>query len=234
LRGRIRRIRRYDPQTHRALATRYILCFEPEFAQEPSPESGLGFSGEPSPDSGQSRLRNPESNPVREPVTTTARAREAPDGAVARCLDAAGPALTEGARTAIRETDATVREWIERGFDLEADVLPAIRLRTGGLAGRTIRSWAYFTPLIARLHAKRLARPDPGRAAKTSSAGEPARPAERPGAAKGKSADPALAAYARWIKAGTIPPSAVNNTLRDRLLAAGLVTHAELRACQIY
>jgi hypothetical protein len=230
-RGLIKRIRRYDPQTNRALATRYILRFEPEFTQEPSPDSGVGFPAEPTPDSRQSRLRNPESNPVREPVsTTTAPSREAPDPAVARCLEAAGPGLSADAREAIRETDAVVRNWIERGFDLELDAVPAIRMRTASAAGRTIRTWAYFTPLIARLHAKRTAQADPGKAEKTSSEAEAARQA----ALRQPAADPALEAYARWIKARTIPPSAVSNSLRDRLLAAGLVTAAELRACQIY
>jgi hypothetical protein len=229
--GLIRRIRRYDPETRQHRSTRYILCFEAEFTQGPSPESGVGDPAEPTPDFAESRLRNPESNPVREPVsTTTAPERGAPDPAVARCLEAAGPGLCEAARTAIRGTDGVVRDWIGRGFDLELDAVPAIRMRTAAASGKTIRTWAYFTPLIVRLHAKRTARAEPEQAMKTSSEAENARPAARPTAA----ADPVLAAYAAWIKARTVPPSAVNNVLRDRLLAAGLVTRADLRACQIY
>ena len=52
---------------------------------------------------------------------------------------------------------------------------------------------------------------------------------------------PTLTAYdillrtADWINSGRfVPPSAVNNTTRDALLRAGLVTEAALRARQIY
>ena len=91
--GLIRRIQRIDPRTKRQLATRYILGFEADFARAPSPECGdgteeaaaepgpfptsesgggsemadSGFQTEPTPDFGPSRLRNPETNPVREP-----------------------------------------------------------------------------------------------------------------------------------------------------------------------
>ena len=40
---------------------------------------------------------------------------------------------------------------------------------------------------------------------------------------------------AEWLNSGRfVPPSAVNNTTRDALLRAGLVTEATLRAHQIY
>ena len=81
----IHRVRVHDPRTHKRQATRYILAFEEGFPQEPSPETGDGFSGtdeeqgdEPSPESGhgaisgfsakpspdfaQSHLRNPETS----------------------------------------------------------------------------------------------------------------------------------------------------------------------------
>ena len=52
---------------------------------------------------------------------------------------------------------------------------------------------------------------------------------------------PTLTAYdillrtAEWINSGRyVPPSAVNNVMRDALLRAGLVTEATLRSYQIY
>ena len=94
--GLIRRVQRTDAKTNRQLSTRYILGFEKSFAQKPSLETGHGPQGtdpeheqppcletghgkgaEPSPVSGPSRVRKPDSNPVREPV------REEEEGAAA-------------------------------------------------------------------------------------------------------------------------------------------------------
>ena len=85
--GLIRRVQRTDAKTNRQLSTRYILGFEKSFAQKPCLETGHGPQGtdpeheqppcletghgkgaEPSPVSGPSRVRKPDSNPVREPV----------------------------------------------------------------------------------------------------------------------------------------------------------------------
>ena len=89
--------------------------------------------------------------------------------------------------------------------------------------GDPIRTWAYFTKAVAKRHTQRVAL-----AARAKSAGET------------KTA-PTLTAYeillrtAEWINSGRfVPPSAVNNTTRDALLRAGLVTEATLRAHQIY
>ena len=94
--GLIRRVQRTDAKTNRQLSTRYILGFEKSFAQKPSLETGHGPQGtdpeheqppcletghgigaEPSPVLGHSRVRKPDSNPVREPV------REEEEGAAA-------------------------------------------------------------------------------------------------------------------------------------------------------
>ena len=52
----IHRVRAQDPQTHKRLATRYILGFEDGFPPDPTPDSGhgaiSGFSVKPSPESG--------------------------------------------------------------------------------------------------------------------------------------------------------------------------------------
>jgi len=99
--GLIRRERRVNSRTKRQKSTRYILGFEPEFSQDaddPSPETGHGtdeeqapdaesgnrtraVSGkraEPCPDFPPSRVRNPDSNPVREPVNEPDAQAQAP------------------------------------------------------------------------------------------------------------------------------------------------------------
>ncbi len=95
----IHRVRVHDPRTHKRQATRYILGFEDGFPQEPTPETGDGFSGteeeqddnptpdsahgaisgfpaKPSPDFAQSHLRNPETNLVREPLSKPVKEEE--------------------------------------------------------------------------------------------------------------------------------------------------------------
>jgi hypothetical protein len=95
----IHRVRAQDPHTHKRQATRYILGFEDGFPQEPTPETGDGFSrteeepgsdptpdsghgaisgfpAKPSPDFAQSHLRNPETNLVREPLSKPVKEEE--------------------------------------------------------------------------------------------------------------------------------------------------------------
>ena len=98
-----------------------------------------------------------------------------------------------------------------------------LRARTLRKRADPIRTWAYFTPAIAKRHAQRVAL-----AARAKSAGE-------------TKTVPTLTAYdillrtAEWINSGRyVPPSAVNNVMRDALLRAGLVTEATLRSYQIY
>ena len=103
----IHRLRSHDPRTHKRQATRYLLGFEDGFPEEPTPnpadgidgtggeqsadptpETGhgaiSGFAANPSPDFAQSHLRNPETNPVREPLTKPVKEEE---GAQAREFD---------------------------------------------------------------------------------------------------------------------------------------------------
>ena len=96
--GLIHRIHAHDPHSHRRLPTRYVLGFEQEFPQKPTPESGdrfveimeendtpspettdgaiSGFPAGPSPDFPQSHLRFPEYNLVREPLTKPVKQEE--------------------------------------------------------------------------------------------------------------------------------------------------------------
>lgn len=81
--GLVKRERRFDARTKQRRSTRYRFPFEPgwpfrelheetaESSQKPCPDSGQGaMSGndpEPCPDSAESHVRNPDTNPVREP-----------------------------------------------------------------------------------------------------------------------------------------------------------------------
>ena len=132
--GLIRRETRFNPTTHRQKSTRYILGFEDGFIPddvgpcpksghgtekerngEPCPETGHGaVSGKqakPCPDLGQSRVRKPDTNPVREPIRGTSKARarkSAPAAGVSEKFDQfcrAHPKATE--------RDAVYRAWCD-------------------------------------------------------------------------------------------------------------------------
>jgi len=178
----------------------------------------------------QSHLRILDTNLVRKKETTTARnthasthdthAREAPETA---CLAACGEGLCPGARSVIQATAPVIDGWLAAGYDLEADILPLLKARTLHKRDDPIRTWAYFTPAVAKRHAQRVAL-----AAKPKSAGETQ-------TAPTLSAQEILLQTAQWLNSGRfVPPSAVNNTARDALLRAGLVTKETLRSHQIY
>ena len=162
--------------------------------------------------------------PARANSKTVGDQSAAPAGdAEAACLAACGPGLSAAARIAIVTTRPVIADWLAEGYDLAADILPTLAERASQRRAYPIRTWAYFTPAIEKRHALRLAL-----AARAKSAGE-------------TKAVPTLTAHeillqtAEWINSGRfVPPSAVNNTTRDALLRAGLVTEAALRARQIY
>lgn len=141
----------------------------------------------------------------------------------AACLAACGEGLCAEARAVIQATAPVIDGWLAAGYDLDADILPVLQARTLRKRADPIRTWGYFTKAIAKRHAQRLAL-----AERAKSAGE-------------TKAVPTLTAHeillqtAEWLNSGRfVPPSAVNNTTRDALLRAGLVTKATLRAHQIY
>ena len=261
--GLIRRLRRPGQGPKHWKSTRYILGFEADFPQKPSPDSGRQSGQKPSPDLAQMRakpcpefdqkprkpcpdsdqkhpkpcpdleqshLRIMDTNLVRKKETTTARsthasthdahAREAPETV---CLAACGEGLCVEARAVIQAPAPVIDGWLAAGYDLDADILPVLKVRTLRKRDDPIRTWAYFTTAIAKRHTQRTAQ-----AAEPKSAGEPEQV-------------PTLTAYdillrtAEWINSGRyVPPSAVSTTKRAALLAAGLVTEATLRARQIY
>lgn len=232
----IRRQRRVDEDTRKQKSTRYFLGFEDDFGggpcpesghgnrPEPCPESGHGEEQKPCPDFGESRVQNLDTNLVREPVTTTTRDASARGGdAEAACLAACGEGLSPAARVEITTTGVVIDRWRTMGYDLAADILPTLTERTKRQRADPIRTWEYFTPAIAKRHAQRLAQ-----AARAESAGEHE-------LAPTATAHEVLVRTAEWINSGRyVPPSAVSNTKRAALLAAGLVSEATLRALQIY
>ncbi|OJF99927.1 hypothetical protein AX761_24930 [Rhizobium sp. 58] len=141
----------------------------------------------------------------------------------AACLAACGPGLSASARIAIVTTRSVIADWLAEGYDLAADILPTLAERTKHQRDDPIRTWGYFTKAIAKRHALRLAL-----AARAKSAGETK-------AVTKLSAHEILMQTAEWLNSGRfVPPSAVNNTTRDALLRAGLVTKETLRSHQIY
>jgi len=143
--------------------------------------------------------------------------------AEAACLAACGPGLSTAARIAIATTRPVIAEWLAEGYDIQADILPALSDRTSQTRADPIRTWAYFTPAIEKRHAQRLAL-----AARAKSAGETK-------AVPKLTAHEILLQMAQWLNSGRfVPPSAVKNTTRDALLRAGLVTKETLRSHQIY
>jgi len=226
--GLIRRERRVNPDTRKQMSTRYILGFEPGFAQAPSPETGLGKPQKPCPENAESRVQNLDTNPVREPVNTTAHPRETgPAEATLACLAACGPGLCDSSRAAVALTGDVVEGWLAEGLDLALDILPVLRARTATPTERVVRTWAYFTPAIRHAHTRRK-RP----ASRVQSAEN--QHASRQPLESGAASDPVVR-MAGWLNSGrVVPPSAVTNTMRDELLRRGLVTGELLRTRQIY
>ena len=127
----------------------------------------------------------------------------------------------------IQATAPVIEGWLASGYDLDADILPVLQARTLRKRDSPIRTWAYFTPAIVKCHSQRAAL-----VAKAASAGEPGSIAT---AGAPISPQDVLQCMAVWINSGRyVPPSAVNNVMRDALLRSGLVTDATLRAHQIY
>jgi hypothetical protein len=63
--------------------------------------------------------------------------------------------------------------WIREGCDLELDILPTLQAAGKKHHGKRIRSWSYFTPMIAEAKAKRLAGMPAVSAGQAPAAGRP-------------------------------------------------------------
>jgi hypothetical protein len=207
---------------------------------DPCPNSGhgiaakavSGFCPEPCPENDQSRVRNPDTNLVREPLSKPvkeeedAQAREADfDRFFAELLIALGlkanatlPAWWQGwpART-------NVRRWID---DLGLSHKRIIEVATETRADHPNPPDG---PKALDRFMERAAQRD----AQTAIANAKSQKAKR----RRKREDPPrlsddekAAFYAKMVNAdGFLPVSAINNSIRDLMLARGLVTHERLR-----
>ncbi len=249
----IHRVRTHDPRTHKRQATRYILGFEEGFPQEPTPETGngldgteeeqvddpspenghgndpranSGFSAKPSPDFAESQLRNQETNLVREPLSKPVKEEEGAQ-----------------ARSAISD-------------EVFGKLLDALGLDTTALPGwwqgwpprLHVQRWRDELELteveiVAAAESSRLDHPEPPdgpkaldramqRAAqrKIEDAGRKRR---KPKATPTPAVPPITdlpAFYAEMVNGDRyLPVSAISNTMRDAMLARGLVTEDRLR-----
>ncbi len=253
--GLIHRIRGHDPRTHRRLPTRYILGFEQGFPQKPTPESGdgfveiraendtpspetadgaiSGFQACPSPDLPQSHLRNPEYNLVREPLTKPVKEEE---DAQAREIDF--DIFFSELLTALGlDPNGTLPAWWQ-GWPARTHVR---RWRDDlGLSEDRIIETATET---RRDHPappdgpKALDRPME-RAAKRDAQGAATHPKppttqRQPKRNDGRrpSDDDLAAFYADMVNSDRfLPANTISNTIRDAMLAGGLVTAERLRA----
>jgi len=251
----IHRVRVHDPRTHKRQATRYILGFEDGFPQEPTPETGDGFSGtdeeqddnptpasgngaisgfsaKPSPDFAQSHLRNPETNLVREPLSKPvkeeedAQARDSDfDRFFAELLSALGfaanaslPAWWQG-----WPARAHVRRWID-DLGLTEDRIIEVATETRGDHPHPPDG-----PKALDRFMERAAQRD-AQATAADASGQKAKRQRKRDVVPRPSDDEKAAFYAKMVNSdGFLPVSAINNTIRDAMLARGLVTPERLR-----
>jgi len=253
--GLIHRIRGHDPRTHRRLPTRYILGFENGFPEKPTPESGdgfveiapendtpspeiadgaiSGFQACPSPDLPQSHLRNPEYNLVREPLTKPvkeeedAQAREIDfDIFFSELLTALGldpngalPAWWQGwpART-------HVRRWRDDlGLSEDRIIETATETRRDHPAPPD-------GPKALDRAMERAAKRDAQAAATHPMSPTTKRQPKRNDGPR-PSDDDLAAFYADMVNSDRfLPANTISNTIRDAMLARGLVTAERLRA----
>lgn len=232
----IHRVRTHDPRTHKRQATRYILGFEEGFPQEPPPESGdgsiSGFSAEPSPDFAESHLRNPETNPVREPLSKPvkeeeedAQAREADfDRFFAELLgvlgidpDATLPAWWQGWPARLH-----VRRWID-DLGLSED-----RIIETATATRHDQPTPPDGPKALDRAMERAAQREAQAVAHRSS--QKAARRRRRDVGPRPSTDDLAAFYAELVNSDRyLPANAISNAMRTAMLSRRLVTAERLR-----
>ncbi|WP_022705124.1 helix-turn-helix domain-containing protein [Pseudorhodobacter ferrugineus] len=250
----IHRVRTHDPRTHKRQATRYILGFEEGFPQEPTPETGhglegteeeqsadptpesgdgaiSGFSPKPSPDFAQSHLRNPETNLVREPLSKPVKEEEdaqARDSdfdqffeelilALGFAANATLPAWWQG-----WPARSHVRRWID-DLGLSEDRILEVAAET-----RRDHPNPPDGPKALDRFMERAARRDAQAAAAEAKPQRPKR-SRKVDLTPRPSADDLAAFYAELVNSDRyLPVSAISNTIRDAMLARGLVTPERL------
>jgi hypothetical protein len=267
--GLIRRVQRLNPGTKRQMPTRYILAFEPGFAQDrptpcpetghgsgmqedlpfatsenaaeiatsptdsqpPCPETGRGavsdFDPEPCPENAPSRVRNLDSNLVREPVSKPVKEEE---GAQAR--DGLDEALFGSLLAAL-------------GFDPDG---PLPGWWQGWPPREHVRRWRdefglSEAEILEAAEASRQEHPEPPDGPKALDRVMQRASQCKMDAASRKRCKPKAAAapetrpitdlpvfYAKMVNSDRyLPVSAISNAMRDAMLARGLVTAERLR-----
>uniref|UniRef100_UPI0035633EE2 helix-turn-helix domain-containing protein n=1 Tax=Phaeovulum sp. TaxID=2934796 RepID=UPI0035633EE2 len=252
--GLIQRMRCHDPRTHKRQATRYILGFEDGFPKEPTPKIGegnsesereicgepspesehgaiSGFAANPSPDFAESHLRNPETNLVREPLRKPVKEEE---GAQAR--DADFDLLFAELLRALG-VDATALPGWWQGWPAKAHVRRWID--DLGLSEDQVLETAAETrhnhpappdgPKALDRFMERAAQRDAQTAAAQAGGQRLKRRCKRDEAPR-SSPDELAAYYANLVNSdGFLPANMISNTIRNSLLARGLVTQERLR-----
>ena len=267
--GLIRRVQRLNPGNKRQMPTRYILAFEPGFAQDrpnlcpetghghnvqdnlpftilenaaeiatspvdsqpPCPESKRGavsdFAPEPCPENAPSRVRNPDSNLVREPVSEPVKEEE-----VAQARDGLDEGFFRSLLSALGfDPDGPLPGWWQ-GWPPRAHVR---RWQTDlGLSEAEI---------LVAAEASRQEHPEPPdgpkaldrvmqRAAQRK-ADEASQKRRKPKTAAAQETRPIAdlpVFYAEMINSDRyVPVSAISNSMRDAMLTRGLVTAERLR-----
>jgi hypothetical protein len=267
--GLIRRVQRLNPGNKRQMPTRYILAFEPGFAQHhgapcpetghgsaaqdelpfatpenapeigaspvdiptPCPETGRGavsdFDAEPCPENAPSRVRNPDSNLVREPVSKPVKEEEG-----ARARDGLDESLFGSLLSAL-------------GFDPDG---PLPGWWQGWLPREHVRRWQdelglSEAEILAAAEASRQEHPEPPDGPKAldrvmqragqRKADEASRKRRKPkpvAAQETRQIADLPVFYAEMVNSDRyVPVSAISNSMRDAMLARGLVTAERLR-----
>jgi DNA-binding MarR family transcriptional regulator len=249
--GLIRRIRRLDPRTRRQQSTRYMLAFEAEFHEEPTPESGHGpdetdaeHSGKPSPDSGHgptpdlgpSRLRIPDTNSVREQEEEEEEDERADARArFERFFD-------ELLRTVGHDPDVWlpgwwkgesagehVRGWIDRLGLSEEQIIETAQAWRRDIPEAPDGPKALDRAMAKAAEAAARRRADAAKGVRPRIGGKAAKSAKAD--APMPSREEILAFYARCVNGdGFFPPNSLSSSIRAELLARGLVTEERLRA----
>ena len=267
--GLIRRVQRLNPGNKRQMPTRYILAFEPGFAQHhgaPCPETGHGsaaqddlpfatpenapeigaspmdkpdpcpgtgrgavsdFDPEPCPENAPSRVRNPDSNLVREPVSKSVKEEED-----AQAREDLGESFFGSLLSVL-------------GFDLDS---PLPGWWQGWPPREHVRRWQTDLGLseaeiLEAAEASRHEHPEPPDGPKALDRVMQRAAQRKADAASRKRRKPKTAAsqetrsitdlpvfYAEMVNSDRyLPVSAISNSIRDTMLARRLVTSERLR-----
>ena len=223
-----------DAETASEIAASSAFSAEPcpEIAHGNSQEPVSGFCHDPCPENQQSRVRNPDTNLVREPLSKPvkeeedAAARDADfDRFFADLLSALGfapnatlPAWWQGWPARLH-----VQRWI-RDLGLSEDRILEVATETRGDHPNPPDGPKALDRAMERAAQRDAMAAQGATKSKTLKRTSKADPAPRP------SADDLAAFYAELVNSDRyLPVSAISNTTRDAMLARGLVTTERLR-----